>query len=105
MYQKEVSSINCPVNSSIASRAQPRQRFGRRKYPKSDFFFPFFELREKFKCIEHIGKSKIKSKTSPRMPLSEKSRLNPGILKSLYTYINGAASPENLSSGFSFLTR
>ena len=27
---------------------------------------PCFELREKFECIEHIGKSKIWTKTSPR---------------------------------------
>ena len=29
---------------------------------------PYFVLREKFKCIEHIGKSKIQIKTSPWNP-------------------------------------
>ena len=29
---------------------------------------PYFELREKFKRIEHIGKSKFWTKTSPRNP-------------------------------------
>ena len=42
---------------------------------------PYFELREKFKCKEHIGKHKIWTKTSPWMSLnfslSESSRLSP----------------------------
>ena len=41
---------------------------------------PYFELREKFKCIEHIGKSKIWTKImkmSRNFSLSESSRLTP----------------------------
>ena len=30
--------------------------------------YPYFELREKFKCIKHIGKSKIRTKTPPCNP-------------------------------------
>ena len=35
------------------------------------FTSPYYELREKFQCIEHIGESKIWTKTSPKNPKND----------------------------------
>ena len=47
---------------------------------------PYFKLREKFKCIEHIDKREIQLKTSPETRKSEQNvsqfqitSLNPGV--------------------------
>ena len=40
-----------------------------------NWFTSYFELREKFQCIEHIGKSKIWTKISPKNPKNDEKLL------------------------------
>ena len=61
-------------------RGQPRGRFGK-EVSLTRLTSPSFELKEKFKCILHTGKFKVRIKTSPWMlpnfSLLESSRLSP----------------------------
>ena len=69
---------------SIRPRAQPKGWFGRKILPKLPDF-SYFELREKFKCIEHMGIREVQKfgpnllskilKMSQNFSLPESSRL------------------------------
>ena len=70
----------------VSDRGHPRGWFGR-KVALSWLTSPYFELREKWKCIEHIGKLKNLDqnfslkvlKMSQNFSLSESSRLTPAV--------------------------